>query len=158
MIRYALVILFLLNCMSCSNGSDAPPAHRDEPGTGKVSSMGSESIRLNKTGTPDTLTFTFQRFIMAPATGRRTAEFTVFNGFSTNITAVQMLLFYRNPARQTIGSFHWSISETPVWLETGKNRTIVVGSNIPEEATMVDVLVREITFQDGDSLLVENEQ
>jgi hypothetical protein len=104
----------------------------------------------------DTVTFNFQRFVIPSEVRRRAAEFSVFNGFSKSITAAQLTLLYRNSAGQTIGAFGWSISGTPVWIEAGATITAIVGHRIPEEATTVDVVVREVTFSDGKSISLEH--
>ena len=138
MLRYALVVLLFLTCQSCGDRGDKG---------------GTESKPAVKA---DTLAFTFKRFVTSPDAAGRAAEFTVANGFSKGITAVKLTLLYQNAAGETIRPFQWSISELPVWLAPGAAKTTVAGHGIPEDVKTVAVVVREITFEDGKSVLVEN--
>jgi hypothetical protein len=63
-----------------------------------------------------------------------------------------MTLIYKDAAGKTIRHYQWSISEAPVWLAAGATKSTVAGHRIPEEVKAVDVVVREITFQDGSSV------
>jgi hypothetical protein len=146
MMRYVFLLLLVMICQSCGDSKEAPPASQvDKP--------------VVEAGLPvkaDTLTFTFKRFVSPSEAASRAAEFSVSNGFSKGVTAVKLTLLYQNAAGDTIRPYQWSISETPVWLEPGATKTTAAGHRIPEEVKMVDVVVREITFEGGDSLLIEN--
>jgi hypothetical protein len=157
MMRCVLLILFLVTCQSCGDSKDAPSArHGDEPGTGAVSSVKPEGIGPRTPVEADTLTFNFQRFVIPSEVRQRAAEFSVSNGFNKGISAAKLTLLYQNSAGQMIGTFGWSISGTPVWIEAGATKTAVVGHRIPGEAATVDVVVREVTFSDGKSMSLEH--
>jgi hypothetical protein len=155
--RYVFLILLIVACQSCGDSKDAPSArHGDEPGTGSVSSIRPDGVGPGTPVDADTLTFAFQRFVIPSEVRQRAAEFSVSNGFNKGISAAKLTLLYQNSAGQTIGTFGWSISGTPVWIEAGATKTAVVGHRISEEAATVDVVVREVTFSDGKSMSLEH--
>lgn len=95
------------------------------------------------------LAFDFQRIVTAADMRGRTAELIVTNQFDRDITAVDLTLHYLDDTGAEIGTFPWSISADPTWLDARETRMITAGYRVPEVAVRVEVTVEEIHFFDG---------
>jgi hypothetical protein len=99
-------------------------------------------------GPKNSLAFKFKGFIDTK-TGRK-AEFLITNHFSKDIVRADLTLHYMDKAGQETSTWPLSCSHSEGWCSA--NETILdalVGFDLPDNVTTVDVDVDQIKFRDG---------